>query len=162
MTQPTQQQVKELFNYQEDGYLTWAVNIRRARIGNKVGIIHTNGYLRTRVNGLLQSNHRLIFLWHHGYMPKIVDHIDGNKLNNKIDNLRVANNTQNQQNAKINIKSTSGYKNVSLCPQTKKWAVKISVDGLRKTIGRFDDVELADLVAQEARKKYHKEFARSK
>ena len=95
-------------------------------------------------------------------MPKIVDHIDGNKLNNKIDNLRVANNTQNQQNAKINIKNTSGYKNVSLCPQTKKWAVKISVDGLRKTIGRFDDVELADLVAQEARKKYHKEFARSK
>jgi hypothetical protein len=161
MTQPTQLQVKELFDYHPNGYLVWAINRRRGRIGNKVGIVHTNGYFRTRVNGKLESNHRITFLWHHGYLPKFVDHIDGNKLNNKIENLRPANDVQNQQNSKLSVKSTSGFKNVNFCPQTKKWAVKISVCGKKKTIGRYDDIELADLIAQEARSKYHGEYARN-
>jgi len=161
MTKPTQKQVKELFEYDSNGYLIWAVNRKRARIGNKVGILHPNGYLRTRVNGILQSNHRLIYLWHHGYMPEMVDHVDGNKLNNKIENLRASDKVTNQNNAKISVKNTSGYKNVCFCSQTKKWAVKIRIFGKSKTLGRFNDIELADLVAQEARLKYFKEFARS-
>lgn len=157
----TQQEVKELFDYHSDGYLMWAVNRSRGRIGNKVGVIHPNGYLRTRINGKLELNHRITYLWHYGNLPKFVDHIDGNKLNNRIENLRSANVVENQQNAKLSVKNTSGYKNVSFCPQTKKWAVKIKVCKIQKTIGRYDDVELADLVAQEARAKYHGKFARS-
>ena len=160
MTQPTQRQVKELFNYHKDGWLEWAVSRGKAKAGDKVGIVHPNGYLRTRVNGLLQSNHRLIFIWHHGWMPKMVDHIDGDKLNNKIENLRPADQVQNQQNSKIRKRNTSGFKNVSFCPQTKKWAVKMRYLGKARTIGRFDDIELADLVAQEARSKFHGFYAR--
>lgn len=161
MAQPTQEQVKKLFDYHQDGYLVWAVNRRRGRIGNKVGIVHPNGYFRTMVNGKFQSNHRITFLWHYGYLPEYVDHIDGDKLNNKLENLRPVNAKQNQQNSKLSCKNLSGYKNVSFCPQTKKWVVKISVNGKRKTIGRYHDIELADLVAEESRTKYHGEYARS-
>ena len=161
MTAPTQEKVKTLFDYHPDGYLVWAVNRRRGRIGNKVGTVHPNGYLRTTINKKLQSIHRIVYLWHYGELPKFIDHIDGNKLNNRIENLRPANDVENQQNAKLSVKNTSGFKNVTLCPQTKKWAVKIKVYGKQKTIGRYDDIELADLVAQQARAKYHGEFARS-
>ena len=161
MAQPTQEQVKKLFDYHQDGYLVWAVNRRRGRIGNKVGIVHPNGYFRTMVNGKFQSNHRITFLWHYGYLPEYVDHIDGDKLNNKVENLRPVNAKQNQQNSKLSSRNSSGYKNVTFCPQTRKWAVKIGVNGKQKTIGRYDDIELADLVAQEARAKYHGAFARS-
>lgn len=161
MTTVTQKQIFELFVYHSDGYLLWAVNRKRARIGNKVGTVHPCGYLRTRVNGKLELNHRLIYMLHHGFVSMFIDHIDGNKLNNKIENLRLASNVENQQNAKLKVTNTSGFKNVSFCPQTKKWAVKIRVCGKNKTIGRYEDVELANLVAQESRAKYHGEFARN-
>ena len=161
MTQPTQEQLKKLFNYHEDGYLVWAVNRKRAKIGDKAGILHLNGYYRTGINGKLYCNHRLIYIFHYGIVPKFIDHIDGNKTNNKINNLRPATNKQNQHNAKLSSKNTSGYKNVTFCTQTKKWAVKIKINGQQKTIGRYNDIELADLVAQEIRRKYHGEFARN-
>jgi hypothetical protein len=161
MTQPTQQEVKELFNYSDDGFLVWSVNRKRARVGNKVGAHDPSGYLRTRVNEKLHLVHRLIYLWHHGYMPEMVDHIDGNKSNNRIENLREANRVTNQYNSKLSRMNTSGSKNVSFCAQTKKWAVKMMLFGKRRTLGRFDDIELADLVAREARAKFHGAFARN-
>jgi len=161
MTTLSQEQLKEWFNYHSDGYLVWAVSRGKAKAGKKAGMIHKNGYLRTGINGKVYSNHRLIYIWHYGKTSKFIDHIDGNPLNNKIDNLREANAIENQQNAKLSVKNTSGYKNVTLCPQTKKWAVKLRVDGKIKTVGRYNDIELANLVAIEARDKYHGKYARN-
>jgi len=161
MTTLSQEQLKEWFNYHSDGYLVWAVSRGKAKSGKKAGMIHKNGYLRTGINGKVYSNHRLIYIWHYGKTSKFIDHIDGNPLNNKIDNLREANAIENQQNAKLSVKNTSGYKNVTLCPQTKKWAVKLRVDGKIKTVGRYNDIELANLVAIEARDKYHGKYARN-
>ena len=161
MTTLSQEQLKEWFNYHSDGYLVWAVSRGKAKVGKKAGMIHKNGYLRTGINGKVYSNHRLIYIWHYGKTSKFIDHIDGNPLNNKIDNLREANAIENQQNAKLSVKNTSGYKNVTLCPQTKKWAVKLRVDGKIKTVGRYNDIELANLVAIEARDKYHGKYARN-
>ena len=157
----TQEYLQSLFDYR-DGELYWKIKpSKKVKINAKCGCIHANGYLRTKVKDKVWLNHRIIFLYHHGYLPKYIDHIDTNKLNNKIENLRPTTNAQNQHNVKLSAKNTSGYKNVSFCPQTKKWAVKITVNKLKKTIGRYDDIELADLVAQEARIKYHGQFARS-
>jgi hypothetical protein len=161
MTQPiTQQYLQSLFDY-KDGELFWKLSkAKHIHVGDKAGILHKNGYFRTGINSKLYSNHRLVYLYHKGSIPKYVDHIDGNKLNNKIENLREANKYQNQQNSKLSIKSTSGIKNVVLCPQTKKWAVKISINGFKKTIGRYNNIELAELVAIEARDKFHGNYAR--
>ena len=155
---PTQEELKSKFDY-IDGKLVWKIKTKRANVGDLAGTLHPNGYMRTGLNGHSHLNHRLIFMWHYGFFPEIVDHIDGNKLNNTIENLREANKVTNQQNQKIKKENTSGYKNVSLCPQTNKWAVKIRFNGKSKTIGRYDDIELADLVALEARAKYHGEYA---
>jgi hypothetical protein len=157
---PTQEQLKAMFDY-IDGKLVWKVKRKRVNVGDLAGVLHPNGYLRTGLNGHIHMNHRLIFMWHHGYLPVMVDHIDGNKLNNKIENLRPADKNKNQHNQKLKVTNTSGFKNVSLCPQTKKWKVSIKLNGKDIMLGRFANIELADLVAQEARAKYHGEYARN-
>ena len=107
-------------------------------------------------------NHRIIFVMFNGYLPEFLDHIDGNSLNNKIENLREATQQQNCINRKHHSNSKSPYKNVYWNKAAKKWQVYCRIDGHLKYFGIFEDLELADLVAQEARAKYHGEFARFK
>jgi hypothetical protein len=101
----------------------------------------------------------MIFLWHHGYLPVCVDHIDGDVMNNRIENLRAATVQENCLNKRAK-PGVSGYKNVRWCKPNKNWAVYVSVNKKQKFFGAFQDVELADLVATEARNLYHGAFAR--
>ena len=94
------------------------------------------------------------------YMPKEVDHIDGNSLNNKIENLREANRSENVCNIGIKKTNTSGYKGVHWDKARNKWMVTVQKNKKIVFNKRFEDLELAVLVAEEARNKYHKEFAR--
>ena len=119
-----------------------------------------DGYIDIKINGKIYLAHRLIFLYHHGYLPKYIDHIDGNQLNNKVENLREATQQENCKNSKISKANTSGVKNVSFNKKSKKWQVSLSIDKKLKHIGFYDDLELAEFVAIEARNKYYKEFAR--
>ena len=116
-------------------------------------------YLCTTVFGKTYKTHRLIFLYHHGYMPKQVDHIDGNKYNNMIENLRECLPCHNSQNIGVKKNNTSGIKGVIWESERNKWRVRINAQGKNVYSGRFEDIELAELVAIEARNKYHKEFA---
>ena len=126
----------------------------------KVGSLTCQGYVVVGHKRSYLIASRLVFLLHHGYMPEIVDHIDGNPENNKIENLRVANKSTNGMNKKLRCDSKTGIKNVSWYKRANKWQVSLSVNKRRKTIGYFKDLELADLVAQEARNLYHGQFAR--
>lgn len=137
-----------------DGILYWRKNNKRA------GTIHHTGYIQISLNRKLHNAHRLIFVMHHGWAPEVIDHIDGNRSNNKINNLRPATWSQNLQNMKLRPTNKSGCKNVSWCSNKKKWVVQLNINGQRKNLGRFDDLEFADLVATEARNKYHGAFAR--
>ena len=154
----TQDYVKQLFEYR-DGVLYWKVNKGKVRLGQKAGTLNNN-YYRVQINGKQYRNHRIIFLMHHGFLPKHLDHIDGNKLNNKIENLREATHSQNMMNVKIKKNNTSGTKGVCFDKQRKKWLVRITIQNKDIHLGRFDDLELAELVAIEGRDKYHKSFAR--
>jgi hypothetical protein len=123
-------------------------------------------YLRIGINGKPTALHRMIFLHQNGYLPKCLDHIDGNRENNKIENLREVTQQQNCLNSKHKSTSKSPYKNVYLQPPIKNpkwkrnWVVSLMVSGKRKYIGSFEDIELADLVAHEARDKFHGQYAR--
>ena len=156
---PTQDYLKSLFKY-KDGELFWKVAKQKIKIGNKAGGLKGDGRYYTKINGKLYQNSRLIFLYYYGWLPKKVDHIDNNKLNNRLENLRPATSSQNSHNAKKRIDSTSGCKNVTWHKTAKKWQVRVCIDYKRIHLGCFDDLELADLVAQEARNKYHGNFAR--
>jgi hypothetical protein len=152
----TQTYLKQIFDYC-DGNLIWKVKpAARVKIGDKVGSLNAQGRLCTRIKSKSYLIHRLIFMWHHGFLPEFIDHIDNNPLNNRIKNLRCATRKQNNQNAKMPVTNTSGVKNVFLHKETQRWQVLIS----GKYFGLYKDKELAELVAMEARDKLHKEFAR--
>lgn len=154
-------EIKNLFDY-FDGNLIWKTSsARRVKVGDIAG--GTNGkkqpYKRIRVNGKRYLAHRLIFLWHHGYMPEIIDHINGNVEDNRIENLRSATKSQNGINSKKPSNNTSGNKNVYWYSAGKKWEVRLTSQKKVFYFGRFEDYELAELVALEARDKYHGKFA---
>ena len=96
----TQKQVKDLFTYY-CGVLIWNLPRAGVTVGKSTGYVDKLGYMCTGVNGKVYKTHRLIFLYHHGYLPKEVDHKDGNPLNNKIENLRECSRSENIRNKKI-------------------------------------------------------------
>ena len=152
----TQERLKELFEYQDNGTF-----VRKRNGSPIVASMKNRRYARMFVDkGIVCAVHRMIFLWHHGYLPKVIDHIDNDRTNNRIENLREVTQQQNCLNRVAHKNNRSGYKNVHLDKAMNKWTVQISIDRKRRVFGYFDDVELAGLVAEEARDKYHGEFAR--
>jgi hypothetical protein len=145
--------------YYKDGSLYWKISKSKVTKDKKAGWIQKNGYDKVELFGQTYCQHRVIFLMHHGYLPKVVDHIDGNKHNNKIENLRAADHSKNTLYSRKNSRNTSGVKGVHFCKQSRKWKARICIDGKRKLLGLFNDLELAELVMMEAREKYHGEFA---
>lgn len=156
---PTKEELHELFEYRE-GNLYWKkpTNLN-GKVGTKAGALDAYGYLRIQIKCKGYKAHRLIFLMHHNYLPKYIDHIDCNRLNNKIENLRPITSRLNIVNQGLTSRNKSGYKNVSYHNATKKWIVGLKVNGKSMNFGYFDDLELAILVATEARIKYFGEFA---
>ena len=156
----TQDQVKSLFDY-KDGNLYWKISTGAAKAGKLAGSLDNNRYLKSGINKKIYLNHRIIFLMHNGYMPNFVDHIDGNKLNNCIENLREASNGQNRMNSKLQKNNKSTIKNVNWHKRQKRWAVQLGVEGKKLYFGAYFDLNVAKFVAETMRHKYHKQFARS-
>jgi hypothetical protein len=150
-----------LFTY-VDGVLYWKnpLNPRITPAGTVAGTLGKLGYVHIQYNYKIYKAHRVIFAMFHGYTPDYVDHIDGNKANNAIGNLREATLAGNARNAKRRKDNASGVKNVCWHKRIHKWGVSLCVDRKLKHFGYFDDLELAGLVALEAREKYHGAFAR--
>ena len=160
----TQELILNLFSY-ENGKLFYknkTHKFSKIQIGDEVGSLYSNGYLNVKINQKPYAVHRLIFIMFNGFLPKLIDHIDGNKLNNKIENLRSCDHITNGYNRKVGTNNTSGHKNVVWSKQSKKWRVTLHANKKFKDFGFFDDLELAALVAEEARNKYHNKFARTK
>jgi hypothetical protein len=147
------------FEYR-NGVLYKIPQTKRCNPNILVGTTRNDGYVRISINKQLFYAHRLIFMMFHGYMPNQIDHIDGNPSNNKIENLRAANNKQNSLNKPITKANKSGFKNVYWHKNAQKWCVEIKYLGKKLYIGLFDDLNLADLVATEARDKYHNKWAK--
>ena len=83
--------------------------------------------------------HRLLFYWHHGYLPKLVDHKDTNSQNNKIENLRELTISQNKRNSHKKENCTSIYKGVNWSKKYKKWIAKITLNRKTIHIGLFNN-----------------------
>ena len=152
----TQERLKELYDYR-DGAFFWKSTDDEHK---PTPITKHHRYRRLVVDKKAYALHRLVFMYHHGYFPEIVDHIDNNRENNSVENLRETTQQMNCLNRVTHINSKSGCKNVYWEKITKKWCVNITVDRIRRTIGYFEDFEFAELVADEARQKFHGTFAR--
>ena len=153
----TIEQANHLFEY-KDGNLYWKNPVQKQNRGKVVGFDSGHGYKRVDIKGKQYNVHRIVFFMHYGYFPKMVDHIDGNGANNAIENLREADYSKNNFNSVYKCKNKSGYRSVFFHNQRNKWCVSMTINGKHKFFGSYDDVELAGLVAEEARRKYHGEF----
>lgn len=120
-----------------------------------------DGYLYHYMDGRNYPLHRLAILYVTGKMPiNDVDHINMDRSDNRYENLRECSRSENMMNTKAHKDSRLGIKNVFYRPDTQKYSVRISVNGKYKSYGCYDDIELAELVAIEARNKFHGEYAR--
>lgn len=160
--QLTQAEVRKLFAYHEDGYLVWRVRLNKAtKIGERAGTTKGNdkGYLRIKVHGWEYAVHRLVYLWHTGESPTIVDHIDHNRQNNKISNLRSASFSHNSWNAVLRKDAQIKVKGVTYREGKKSpWVAELRVNGKRVLHKSFQTLEEAERAVKEARRIYHKGF----
>lgn len=153
-----------LLAYDPDtGHFTWkSARGGSAKPGTIAGAIDGNGYRNIRVLRKLYKAHRLAWFYVHGKWPdKDIDHADGNKENNAIENLREASEAQNVGNSKVRSDNKSGFKGVYLAAGCKRrWVARITENGRKRVIGRYDAPELAYAAYCEAAKAHFKQFAR--
>lgn len=134
MNEISQSYLKSKLQYNhETGIFVWLKNNKRA------GFTHSSGYRRIKLKNHPVTEHRLVWLYIYGYIPEQVDHINGNRSDNRLKNLRQATNQQNQQNKRTpSSNNKSGYLGVSLCKKSKKWKATISINNISITIGYYD------------------------
>jgi len=155
----TQEMLHEAFEY-KDGNIYWKLKTFRTRVQGKIaGQRRPDGYMAVGLNGKIYKVHRIIFMMHHGHFPQTIDHINGIKDDNRIENLRAATFSENCLNRGLRPDSQAQIKGVRWSALNKAWMVRVTVNKVRKFFGYYKDKELAELVAVEARDKYHKQFA---
>lgn len=123
---------------------------------------HGHAFLKNVLTDTVKNNKKTGLLLHRLLVPNvsIIDHIDGNPLNNKKSNLRVCTNAENTRNCGKRVNNTSGYKGVSWHKYVKKFFAQIGSNGQKIHLGYFDGVEDAARAYNAAALKHFGEFAR--
>lgn len=130
--------VQQLFTYNaETGELCWRTSKNNVKAGDVAGSIKKNGYKYLRLGNKSYLVHRIVYLHHLGFLPKIVDHIDGNPLNNRIENLRGATQAQNMRNVRVHVDNPLGLKGVSWDAGSNKYRAQIYINKKQKYLGVF-------------------------
>lgn len=116
-----------------------------ARYANKEGFTSkVNGYFATRISGRPYLAHRVAWALYHGFWPADqIDHLNGKKTDNRIENLREANNSINGRNQRLSSRNTSGAAGVNWIATRNRWKAAIKVDGKTIHLGWFKDKERA-------------------
>ena len=154
----TQDFLKSILDYDPDtGKFTWRVSRGNRRSG-KIAAIEANnsGYVQIKINGKSYKAHRLAWLWMTGAWPKdCIDHIDGDKTNNRFSNLRECTHAENHQNSKGRSHNTSGFTGVSLYKKLGRYGANIRVNGKQIYLGLYDTPEQAHAAYLEAKANLH-------
>lgn len=142
-----------------DGKLFWKIPPKNhpSLLGKEAGSIDSHGYRQIHHSGKNIFTHHIVWLMFNDDMPEQIDHIDRNRLNNRIENLRPATNMTNQHNAGIRKDNTSGYTGITFKKETEQWNVRIQTNGKRYNIGTYDDLAGAIDAHNMAKGKYRAE-----
>lgn len=110
----------------------------RIQVGSVAGSINPQGYRYIQLDGRKYASHRLVWLIEYGKMPTAdIDHIDGNKLNNRISNLRDATRKQNCENKGAQSNNSVGYRGVTYNKRLRKYVAQIQHYGKNRHLGVF-------------------------
>ena len=159
----TQEQLKEYLEYDsETGIFKWIKpSSTKTRIGDIAGTPNGKGYINIRLLGSPYRAHRLAWLYVYGEFPEgLLDHIDCNRSNNRIDNLREATSQQNSLNSSLGVRNKSGIKGVHWHSKSGKWRGVIRIGDVSIQVGLWDDLEQAADEMYKARQEQHGEYAR--
>ena len=139
-------------------------NAWNSKFANKpAGCVGAGGYVFIRFDDVLYRAHRIAWKMVYGLdAPADIDHIDGDRTNNKLSNLRLATRTQNCGNRDLSVKNRSGFKGVSWYSKDKKWVAELTYEKKRVFRKYFNDPEEASKAYQEAAEKYYGEYAFTK
>lgn len=155
---PTQARLKELFIYDPDsGVFTRRISTGRHDSHKAGKVAGTKGiYWQMHVDGKRFVGHRLAWVYVYGKPPKEdLDHINQNKLDNRIANLREATRRQNMQNVTLHKHNRSGFKGVAWHSPRKKWRAYI-FNGYKQThLGLFETLDQAVQARKAAEFEYH-------
>lgn len=160
MNELTQGMLKELLDYDEEsGIFTWKFSRRGVKKGTVAGTLK-DGYININIFGRFYRAHRLVWLYFYGKFPvSYIDHIDGIRSNNRLNNLREATTSENNYNQRMSRANTSGVKGVSWYKRDNNWEARIGVKGKYLFLGRFSTIEEAEQAIKIKREELHKEFA---
>lgn len=128
------------------------------------GTLNLQGYQCIGIDRKIYNAHSLAIYYMTGIWPNfpasIVDHIDGNILNNRFDNLRLVTHSQNMMNTKVRSDNSTGVKGVYFNKARGYYVAQITVNKKKRSIGRYKDLEEAKVAISKAREELHGEYAR--
>jgi len=138
------------------GEFFWLVKTARSVPGQKAGWLNDSGYRLISVNGKKYRAHHLAWFFTHGVWPvDQLDHINGVRDDNRIDNLREATDAQNRQNMAKRVDNKSGHIGVYWAEWAGKWRAEIKAGGIRRRLGYFDSINDAITAYMNAKAQIH-------
>jgi len=154
----SQEEIRATFDY-KDGHLYWKATKSRKKLnGKRAGWTKPDtGYICVSVNRITTREHRLIWTLFNGLIPKdmFIDHLDRNRTNNRIENLRLVTQSENLRNAKTFRTNTTGVKGVYYDKGMKKYCARIYTAPYKcLVLGYSADLEEAKAMRLEAERKY--------
>lgn len=133
---PSMERINEMLTViPKTGQVLWKKSSGRARAGDEAGRITVHGYHEVSLDGRLYFGHSIVFFVAHGWWPDRVDHVNGNKTDNRIENLRCVDAATNSRNRTTWVSPRSllgAFKNAS-----GSWVSSITADGQRYHLGTF-------------------------
>lgn len=158
----TAEKLREVLDYDPvTGEFTWRAKVSdKTVVGRKAGTVTGGGRYYIGMFRKHYLAHRLAWLHVHGEWPVLdVDHVNGDTLDNRIVNLRLATKTQNQGNRKISHNCKSGLKGVEWHPQSGKWRARMTRDGKSRHIGLYARKEDAHAAYVREAERFFGDFA---
>lgn len=159
----TKEHIESILDYEKTtGTFRWKVDRGpRAKAFSVAGTIGSNGYRRIKIDGKFYQAHRLAWIIiYDSKPPKEIDHINGNKIDNRACNLRPATRAGNCQNTTVRKDNSSGCRGVSWNSSIRKWRARCSVNNRNHLIGNFDSKLDAKIAYEAFAKKHFGEFYR--
>jgi len=155
----TQELVKNMFKYYRGQLIRKTTVSWKSNAGDIAGSYDAYGYIIICIKGKHYKAHRLVWLYHRGYLPRELDHKDGIRDNNRMGNLRECNPGQNSMNAKPQCGCTSNFKGVSWHKATGKWRCRITHNKIMHTLGYFINEYEAAYAYDSAARRLHGRFS---